>query len=113
MKTISLDIAKVVAYIEDYCAVLAFASDLSDMPENYLALTRETEQQDGGEAVGDFEWDLALDFDGEIQHLTDYELCSQQMIKFYFDVDHLCLTLNILDEQDINIEQWLELIFKK
>ncbi|WP_111857955.1 hypothetical protein [Acinetobacter sp. CFCC 10889] len=60
MKTISLDIAKVVAYIEDYCAVLAFASDLSDMPERYLVLTRATEQQDGGKAVGDFEWTLYL-----------------------------------------------------
>ncbi len=56
--------------------------------------------------------DLVLDFDGEIQHLTHYEQDSQQRISFYFDVDHLCLTLNISDEQNINVEQWLELIFK-
>ena len=83
------------------------------MPESYLVLTRETEQQDGGEAVGDFEWDLVLDFDGEIENLISYKIISDTEIKFYFNNNSLCLELNIINQQDLDIEHWLELIFKK
>lgn len=112
MKTIILDIVKVVAYIEDYCAVLAFASDTSAEPQNYLILTRETEYLSALPVAGDYEWDLQIDCTEEINHLTGYELCSANQLKFYFDHRNLCLQMNLTNEYDIQLEQWLEFIFK-
>ena len=112
MKTLYLDVCKIVAYIEDYCAVLAFASDESAKPKNYLILTRETEHLTASPVIGKYEWDLLMDFEGEIKHLTDYELCTECQLKFYFDDHALCLQMNIVNEYDIQLEQWLELILK-
>jgi len=113
MKTLTLTIAKVTAYIEDFCAVIAFASDESPQPKSYLTFTRETQNQFDGKMLSDLEWDLMCDYDGEIDQLTDYEWCSDHKLRFYFDHKAFCLELNLLDKFEIELDRWLVLFFEK
>lgn len=109
MVTKILKVEKVHAIIEDYCCVVSFASDLSSTPEFYFILTRQATERTGGDPIEDFEWELNIDFDDEITILNSYTYKGNQLI-FVFDEGQFALKL-ILDE-NINLQPWLDFIFK-
>ncbi|NHB59588.1 hypothetical protein G9F32_16470 [Acinetobacter sp. 194] len=104
-----LIIENVVTYIEDYCCVVSFASDLSSTPESYLILTRQSSEINGGRPIEKFEWDLQIDYDGEISELTSYTYNSNDLL-FVFDYGGFTLDLKI--NKEIDLKYWLDFIFK-
>ena len=94
MKQFDLKILKVTTYIEDYCCVVSFASDDSPNPDYYLILTRQSSKINGGEPIEDFEWDMFIDYSGDINLLTGYKIHNSNIV-FYFDNGRFELNLNI------------------
>ncbi|MCA5005215.1 hypothetical protein [Sphingobacterium bovistauri] len=105
-----LKIEKVVTYIEDYCCVVSFASDSSNNPESYLILTRQSSEMEGGKPLENFEWDLQIDYDGEITTLTSY-VYENDDLTFIFDDGKFNLKLQL--SKKVDLKPWLEFIFKE
>ena len=112
MKQFDLKILKVTTYIEDYCCVVSFASDDSPNPDYYLILTRQSSKINGGEPIEDFEWDMFIDYSGDINLLTGYKIHNSNIV-FYFDTGRFALNLNIAIQEIEDLDKWLSFIFKK
>lgn len=108
-RTKTLNIERVVTYLEDYCCVVSFASDSSDNPESYLILTRQSSEITDGDPIDDFEWNLHIDYDEEIIALTSY-VYENDDLTFIFDQGKFNLELKLL--QKVDLSPWLEFIFK-
>lgn len=108
--TKTLNIVKVVTYIEDYGCVVSFASNSSDNPESYLILTRQSSEITGGYPIDDFEWNLQMEHDGKITALTSY-VYENDELTFIFDHGKFNLKLQLL--QKVDLKFWLEFIFKE
>ncbi len=110
--SVYLNIESVVFFIEDYCAVLSFASDKSETPSSYLILTRPTSKIEGGDPEEEHEWRLSIDYKEEINQLNSYAIVSKNVIEFIFNGGLLAVRLNIKDADESRLSDWLEFIFR-
>ena len=111
MNIITLKVVKITAYVEDYCAVLAFASDVTAEPDHYLILSRETSELVGGNGVSEPDWALEIQFNGEINQLKAYQMINAQRIHFFFD-ENVLLDVELPITHDIDIQYWVNFIFE-
>ena len=109
-RSMILKIEKVDTFMEDYCCVVSFASDLSPSPDSYLLLTRQSTEITGGDPIENFDWDLQIDYEGEIRTLTSYRYVEDKLL-FIFDDGNFNLEMQINEKMDL--QPWLDFIFKK
>ena len=106
-----LDIVKTVAYIEDYCCVLAFSCEQQLDAERYFMLTRPSSQPNGGEALEDVEWALSILHDERYTNLFAYAQLSPNQLIFYFN-DDFCLQLNLKTEPISVLQPYVDFVFQ-
>ncbi|WP_156909498.1 hypothetical protein [Ottowia thiooxydans] len=110
-ETINFNARSIKFYIEDYCAVLSLASDTSADPPNYIILTRPSSQINGGDPCDDYDWELSIDYNGDIDKLNSFEFYSKEVLSLVFNNGAFILNLSIKESEADSLKNWLDFVF--
>lgn len=102
---------KTIAYIEDYCCVVAFSAVTAPMSEQYIILMRESSKPNGGDPLGVLEYELCFPQSETYEDLRGYERLNDREIKLHFKADH-SIHLYLNAQSVTEIQSFLDFIFK-
>ncbi|ADU91377.1 hypothetical protein KUK_1467 [Taylorella equigenitalis 14/56] len=97
--------------IEDYCAILSFASDSYEVPEQYFIITRSTTERSGGIPEGDIYLESNLFLDFNPYGLSGYLLSEPNCVDLLIEPNNY-VRLRLIEKIDIlEVENHLKFLF--